>query len=169
MVTHKRGLSLRRALELFDRANRVDSDKPPRTERAFLSILHELIYLCKKVHYWLHIRCDERQAKRYLPRLKRTLWKLSERDAGALAALEGLALFHLLNGNVRLSLKYRRREIRGLERLNSSIQGSIRAGRLSAGQASQILARHGPDRIRETKLIARALADSLRVKRKETR
>jgi hypothetical protein len=88
--------------------------------------------------------------------LKRTLSKLPEKEI-AIAAAEGFALFHLLSDQVQLSLEYRNREIRGLQRLNASIRRSMRAGRLNAKQARSILAGRGADRIRRRRAIVRAL------------
>ena len=165
---HEPQLSVKRLLEMWRRPHHVDAGQPPRIEKRFISIWHELIYICRRIHYWLYIRTDENAARRYLPKLKRILKRLPENSA-SIAAAEGFALLHTLTGKAQLSLKYRKREIRKLESLNTEIRGSVQSGRLSKKQAREILAGHGTARIKERKAIVKALRDVVEAKRRQAR
>lgn len=150
-------------LDLIALRDEVDDGAIPRTERQFLSIWAESKYICRKIHYWLYVRQDEKSARRYLPRLKSVVTKLPEREF-AIVAQEGIALLHALNGNLRLSLKYRKREIRMLEMLIDDIRESLRAGRLTKRQARQVLINHDVRRVKGRQKIVRALNDALNLK-----
>jgi hypothetical protein len=91
--------------------------KPPRAQRRFRSIWGELVYVCKKIHYWLYIRKDKTSAHRFLSRLKRILEQLPENDM-AIVRAEGLALFHELQGDRNTAIKYRQREIELIQQLH---------------------------------------------------
>jgi hypothetical protein len=99
----------------------------------------ELDYLCKKLHYWLHVRKEKGRAKRFLPRLERVLEELPENDL-AIDRAEGLALFHELKGNNGLAIKYRRREIELIEMAHKSVGESLKAGHYGKSTAASILA-----------------------------
>lgn len=90
---------------------------PPETRRAFASPWSELDYLCKKIHYWLHMRGRRKKASRFLPRLKRVLGEIPS-NSPAILRQEGMALLSELRGNVRLAADYRNREIELMERLH---------------------------------------------------
>ncbi len=95
--------------------------KPPITSRSFADVWGELDYLCKKTHYWLHVRRNKTRAERYLDRLERVLRALPVDDM-AIVRQEGLALVHELKGELGQSIPHRRREIELMERLHRDAQ-----------------------------------------------
>ena len=96
---------------------------PPPTQRRFRTSWGELRYVCKKVHYWLHVRSARAVAKRYEVRLERLLTILPKSKLAILRA-EGLALLHELRDDIAKAVKQRTRQLRLIARLHRSLDES---------------------------------------------
>jgi len=97
--------------------------KPPTTRRSFTDLWVELDYLCKKVHYWLHVRKIKAGAYRYRARLAQAVRRLPENKMAILRE-EACALLHELQGRLEKSIAHRRREIELMERLHDEANSS---------------------------------------------
>ena len=96
---------------------------PPRTRRRFGNAWDELSYVCRKTHYWWHVRRHKANAKRYLRRLARLLKNLPRDDeGGAIIRAEGNALVHEISENLELAIQFRRREIELMEKLHGIVE-----------------------------------------------
>src|SRR5579863_4492633 len=110
----------------------------PKAERRFVSNRHELRYVCDKVRYWLYTRKNETVATRYQDRLQRLLKTIPSRDI-AIQVAEARVLLCILKAQMRREIKLRQREIELIVRLQLSLKGSVKSGKMSRKTASKIL------------------------------
>ena len=91
--------------------------KPPPSQRRFPHAWTELVYLCRKIHYWLHVRGSRPRANRYQTRIEQVLDELPQ-DGMAIIRQEALALLNELKGDLSKSIFHRAKEIELTERLH---------------------------------------------------
>jgi len=139
------------------------ANTPPKTSRKFGTVWGELEYVCRKIHYWLYERNDRTSARRYLGRLQRIVGDLPDSDLAILRA-EGLALLHELRGELSDAVAQRRREIHLMERLQRSVDRSVREARYDERMAAAILAGRDSAALEERRNVLQALAEELRCK-----
>jgi hypothetical protein len=117
---------------------------PPRAARRFISVWHDLQYVCTRIRYWWYIRTSKVVASRYENRLERLLKSLPPGNV-AIVAAEGRALLYLLKGQIRKEIEFRHREIELIVRLQKSLRQSVESGRMTKRIAAEILTRTGCD------------------------
>jgi hypothetical protein len=92
--------------------------KAPTTLRKFPSDWAEIEYLYHKILYWFYQRQDRRRALRFAPRLWRVLAKADpEPDSVAILGASCRALLAELEGDLPVAIRYRKKEIELLRRL----------------------------------------------------
>jgi hypothetical protein len=96
--------------------------------------------------------------------LHRLLKTIPSRDIAILVA-EARMLLCVLNGEKRRELKFRQREIELIVRLQLSLKGSVKSGKLSQKEATEILFVSGYDRagLQRRRTSVSQLTDELRM------
>lgn len=123
----------------------LTKSKPPTTQRKFADPWLELDYLCKKIHFWFYTRGKRPRAERYLDRLEQVLNEVPRNNL-AIIRHEGLALLHVLKGELSKAIHSRTREIELIERLHEiarspKVEESVRAYMLQGHEAADLQVR----------------------------
>jgi hypothetical protein len=92
--------------------------KPPKTKRVFATEWHEAKYLLLKACYWMHYRCNYRNALRYIKRLKFIIGKIDMTKMSILGA-EARALIADYECNIKDEIRYTKEIINKINKLMS--------------------------------------------------